>query len=135
MNIVLYPACIKDTELVCFSIFQKQRGEMALSKTRAPAPHYKRTKAILPLFSRTLIQSSNISVISYMSLEHQKEAMFLVSKHYHLVAPADLCKSPIELNELFLVRSSVISDLFLKGRQANEIITRKPILWLSGDKI
>lgn len=106
---------------------------MALSKT--PAPHYERTKAILPLFSRSLIQSSNISVISCMSLEHQKEAMFLDSKHQHLVAPGDLCRSPIEVNKLFLVKFCIISDLVLSGRQDNEIITRKPFPWLSRARI
>lgn len=60
-------------------------------------------------------------MISYMSLEHQKEATFLVSKHRHLVAPGELYKSPVEVNELFLVKFCIISDLFLRGRQANEI--------------
>lgn len=94
---------------------------MAFSKTRAPAPRYERTKAILPLFSRTPVQSSNFSMISCMSVEHQKEATFLVSKHWHLVAPGDLYKSPIEVNELFLVKFCTVSDLFLRGRQTNEI--------------
>lgn len=80
---------------------------MAPSKTPAPAPQYERIKATVPLFSKTLVQSSNISVISHISLEHQKEATFLDSKHQHLVAPGDLCKIPIKVNELFLVKFQI----------------------------
>lgn len=69
----------------------------------------------------------NTSVISYMSLEHQKESMFLASKHQHLPVPGDLCKSPMDINKLFLVKMCITSDLFLRGKPTNEIITRKPI--------
>jgi len=116
-----------------FHLPTTKSGKRALSKT--PAPHYERTKAILPLFSRTVAQSSNISTISYMLLNHQKEAIFFVSKYQHIVAPGDLCNSRIEVNELFLVKLFIISDLFLRVRQANEVITRKPTLWLSRSRI
>lgn len=46
MNIVLYPACIKGTELVCFSIFQQQKAvkwhfpklELQLLAMKGPKP-------------------------------------------------------------------------------------------------
>lgn len=56
---------------------------------------------------------------SYMSLEHQRESLFLANKHQHLIVPGNLCRSPTDINKLFLVTMCIISYLFLGGKQTN----------------